>query len=204
MSAIVSRVWRWSARSRCLFAGNLLGRQPAWPRRLTRHFTPEEPLFFFLPWSPGPTKHGKGPRFSGAAPSLSSSIANAQFLSYLLRRLDPDANRRHRGRLPRRLTNFFLVALLPPVHAPDRPHVVGRGSLNRPQGRRRLCALPQGQDQVRLRKWPRALQELRKGHARVLSALGEHGSPSRPEPCSPRKHAAPSARQPPGLRRRRL
>ncbi|PNY23103.1 hypothetical protein TCAP_06949, partial [Tolypocladium capitatum] len=94
-----------------------------------------------------------------------------------------------------------------PVVCPRRlspPHVVGCGALDRPQGRRRLCALPQGQDQVRVRKRARAVQELCKGHARVLSALGEHGPSPRPEPSPPRCRAPPSARQPPGPRRRCL
>lgn len=83
-------------------------------------------------------------------------------------------------------------------------HVLGRRALHRPQGRRRLCSLPQGQDKVRLRKRPRALQELRQGHARVLSALGEHGAPPRTEPSATRQQQRPPpcARFSPGRRRR--
>lgn len=43
-----------------------------------------------------------------------------------------------------------------------------------PQSRRRLCSLSQRQDQMRLRKWSRPVQELRKRPARVLSAFRIH------------------------------
>ena len=84
-----------------------------------------------------------------------------------------------------------------------RQNVFRRCALYRPQGRRRLRALPQRQDQMRLRNWPRSLQELRKGHARVLSTLGEHGPSPRPEPAS--FWRSPSrARRTPGPRPRWL
>jgi hypothetical protein len=65
-----------------------------------------------------------------------------------------------------------------------------------------MRALPQGQDQVRLREWPRPVQKLRKGHARVLSALRVHGPSSWPESCATHERTSPSAREPSGLRRR--
>lgn len=105
-------------------------------------------------------------------------------------------------------TRLFSSPPTPSRRFPRRPltrHVVGSGALDSPEGRRRLCALPQGQDQVRLRKRSRAVQKLRKGHARVLSALGEHGPSPRPESCaSLEQRPPPSSRQPPGLRRRCL
>lgn len=88
---------------------------------------------------------------------------------------------------------------------PGHAHVFGRrGTLNRPQGGRRLRSLPQRQDQVRLREWPRSMQKLCKGNARLLPPLGEHGSSSWPEPGSSRKRPSPSTRQSAGLRGRSL
>lgn len=83
-------------------------------------------------------------------------------------------------------------------------HVVRRRALHCPQGRRRLCALPQGQDKVRVRKRARAVQKLRKGHARVLFAVGEHGPSPRPEPSAPYRSPSPCARRFAGLRARCL
>jgi hypothetical protein len=95
----------------------------------------------------------------------------------------------------------FYIPISPISSEPRARHVDRRGSLYRPQGRWRVCPLPQGQDQVRLRQWPRSLQELRQGHARMLSALGEHGSSSRPHPGSSLQRAAGTSRVSPGLRR---
>lgn len=57
-------------------------------------------------------------------------------------------------------------------------HGVGR-AIDSPSRRRRLRALSERQDQMRLRERPIAVQELCKGYARMLSALGVH-EPRRP------------------------
>jgi hypothetical protein len=57
---------------------------------------------------------------------------------------------------------------------------------------------------VRLRERTRALQELRKGHARVLPSVGEHGASSRPEPSSSFQPSPTFSRQLAGLRLRQL
>lgn len=83
---------------------------------------------------------------------------------------------------------------------PSRPgahvfHVfLWRRPRHRPPRGGRLRALSQGQDKVRLRNWPPALPQLRKGHARVLSALGIHGSPPRPEPRASCQRPSSTAR----------
>lgn len=111
-----------------------------------------------------------------------------------------------RASLPFSFFSLPLSLILPiPCHTRRiAQHVLRRGSIHRPQSRRRLCALPQGQDQVRVRKRARALQKLRKRHARVLSALGEHGPSPRPEPSAPYRSASPSARRFAGVRARCL
>ncbi len=82
---------------------------------------------------------------------------------------------------------------------------VRRHSLDRPQGRRSLRALPQGQDKVRLRSRAQpTVQKLLKGYARLLSSIRERRPPQRPESCSSYQPVAPVARQSPGLRVRVL
>lgn len=116
----------------------------------------------------------------------------------------------HLHRSPPRTTDRYHCHGLAPwlLHASDslvvgcRQNVFRRGSLHCSQGRRRLCALPQGQDQVCVRKRARTLQKLRKGHARMLSALREHGSSSRPESSSPCQRSSSCSRESAGRRAR--
>ena len=55
---------------------------------------------------------------------------------------------------------------------------------------------------MRLRDRTPTLPQLRQRHARLLSALGEHGAPPRSEPCTAYERPPTSSRLPPGLRHR--
>lgn len=100
----------------------------------------------------------------------------------------PDAS--HQRRASSTLTKCHFPIPSHPNYTPDKPSPVTppcrqNGFLTSaiehvgrprdgPARRRRLCSLSQGQNQMRLRKWSRSLQELRKGHARLLPALRLH------------------------------
>lgn len=148
------------------------GRRPAVSRAAAFHLASLEAGLAALPAArPGPLlppAQRPFPRASPPSPSLRLPVPFSPSS-----RSVPPALPRHIHPLHRQLSPpprlrapspGSRARLVPIHHGLCRPrHVSPR--------RRRLRPLQEGQDQVCLRERPRSLQELRKGHARVLSAL---------------------------------